>query len=181
VATYSKISPAFPIGTQVRDLDISPEGNYLQTVVSRVSAPDLTTATQDTSSFSSADSYRFLWDGVTAGASSYETYNSYSLSSNLSFGPFTYTMGYDLGSTAIYSAGNKIITLPDSLSPNFNALFSTGNLMGFASPEQEGGFLKGTLMTFGQYDREIPEGLFRFFKLSATTQTYTNALLWDRV
>ena len=171
VATYSKISPAFPIGTQVRDLDISPEGNYLQIIVSRVSAPDLTSTTQDTSSFSSADSYRFLWDGVTAGTSSYETYNSYSINSNLSFGPYTYTMGYDLGSAAIYSAGNKIITLPDSLSPNFNALFSTGNLMGFASSEQNGGFLKGTLMTFGQYDREIPEGLFRFFRISATTQT----------
>lgn len=171
VATYAKLSPAFPTGTQVRDIDVSPEGNYVQIVVSRVSAPDMTIATQDTSSLSSSDSYRFLWDGVTAGTSSYDTYNSYSINSNLSFGPYTYTMGYDLGSTAIYSAGNKIITLPNSLSPNFNALFSTGNLMGFASPEQNGGFLKGSLIAFGQYDREIPEGLFRFFRIAATTQT----------
>jgi hypothetical protein len=80
-------------------------------------------------------------------------------------------MGYDLANTAIYTGGQKIITLTNSLSPNFNALFSTGNLLGFASPEQDSSFLKGTLMTYGQYDREIPEGLFRFFRISATTQT----------
>lgn len=168
VASYAKLSPAFPIGTQVRDLDISPEGNYVQIVVSRVAAPDMTVSTQDTSNLSSADSYRFLWDGITAGASSYETFNSYLINSNLSFGRFTYTMGYDLGSTAIYAGGDKIITLPSSLSPNFNALFSTGNLMGFAAPEQTSSVLKGSLMTYGQYDREIPEGLFRFFRVAAS-------------
>lgn len=168
VATYAKLSPAFPIGTVVRDVDVSPEGNYVQIVVSRVAAPDMTVATQDTSNLSSADSYRFLWDGITAGASSYETFNSYLINSNLSFGRFTYTMGYDLGSTAIYAGGDKIITLPNSLSPNFNSLFSTGNLVGFAAPEQDSGFLKGTLMTYGQYDQEIPEGLFRFFRASAS-------------
>ena len=171
VATYTKLSPAFPIGTQVRDIDVSPDGNYVQIVVSRISASDMTATTQDTSNLSSADSYRFLWNGVDAGATSYDTFNAYLINSNLSFGPYTYTMGYDLGSTAIYAGGNKVITLPNSLSPNFNALFSTGNLMGFASPEQDASFLKGTLMTYGQYDKEIPEGLFRFFRISATTQT----------
>lgn len=168
VATYAKLSPAFPAGTQVRDLDVSPEGNFVQVVVSRVTAPDMTVATQDTSSISSADSYRFLWNGSDAGATSYDSFNAYSINSNLSFGPYTYTMGYDLGSTAIYSGGQKVVTLPNSLSPNFNSLFSTGNLLGFASPEQDASFLKGTLMAYGQYDSEIPQGLFRFFRASAS-------------
>lgn len=169
VATYTKLSPGFPAGTQVRDIDISPEGNFVQIIVSRVSAPDMTVATQDTSSLSSADSYRFLWNGSDAGATSFDSFNAYSINSNLSFGPYTYTMGYDLGSTAIYSGGQKIITLPNSLSPNFNSLFSTGNLLGFASPEQDSSFLKGTLMAYGQYDSEIPQGLFRFFRASASS------------
>ena len=171
VATYAKLSPAFPVGTQVRDIDISPDGAYIQMIVSRVSAPDMTVSTQDTSSLSSADSYKFLWNGIDTGATSYDTYNSYSINSNLSFGPYTYTMGYDLGSTAIYAGGQKVVSLPNSISPNFNALFSTGNLLGFAAPEQDASFLRGTLMAYGQYDKEIPEGLFRFFRLSASTQT----------
>lgn len=167
VASYAKLSPAFPVGTQVRDVDISPDGNYVQIIVSRVTAPDLTATTQDTSSLSSADSYRFLWNGSDTGATSYDSFNAYSINSNISFGISSYTMGYDLGSTAIYSGGQKVITLPVSISPNFNALFSTGNLLGFASPEQDT-TLKGSLLVYGQYDIEIPQGLFRFFRASAT-------------
>lgn len=169
VATYAKLSPAFPIGTQVRDLDVSPDGNYVQAIVSRIPAPDLTSATQDTTSLSSADSYRFFWNGTDQGATSYDTFNAYSINSNISFGPNSYTMGYDLANTAIYTGGGqKVITLTNSQSPNFNSLFSTGNLLGFASPEEDSSVLKGTVMVYGQYDQEIPSGLFRWLRASAT-------------
>lgn len=168
VTSYARLSPAFPVGTQVRDIDVSPDGNYVQIVVSRLAQPDLTVATQDTSSLSSADSYFIYWNGIDEGYTSYNPYNSYSLNSNTSFGPFSYTYGYDLGGAAIYSGGQKIISLPDSLSPNFAGVFSTGNLVGHASPETSGGFLKGTIMAYGNYDREIPTNLYRFLRMSAT-------------
>lgn len=167
VTTYTKLTPSFPIGTQVRDIDVSPEGNILQITVARVSAPDMTSTTQDTASLSSGDSYIFKWNGIDAGYTSFDTFNSYSTNASLSFGSSSYTMGYDLGGAAIYAGGTKLISLPVSLSPNFNALFSTGNLLGFAAPEQSASVLKGTLLAFGQYDREIPEGLFRFFRITA--------------
>lgn len=171
VVSYSKLSPAFPSGTQVRDIDISPDGNYVQIVVSRVVQSDMTVITQDTSSLSSADSYFMYWNGSDAGATAYNPYNAYSLNANTSFGPFSYTMGYDLGGAALYSDKSKSISLPNSISPNFSAMFSTGNMVGFAAPEQDSSVLKGSLLMFGQYDREIPEGLFRLFRLTATTQT----------
>lgn len=170
VISYAKLSPGFPSGTQVRDLDVSPDGNYVQIVVSRVSQPDMTVITQDTSSLSSADSYFLLWNGSDTGVTSYNPYNSYSLNSNTSFGQNSYTMGYDLGGAALYTGGSKVISLPNSLSPNFNAMFSTGNLVGFGAPEQDT-VLKGSLLAYGQYDVEIPKGLYRFFRISATTQT----------
>lgn len=173
VGSYGVLSPALPVGSYVRDLDVSPDGNYLQITSSKLAPPDLTSTTQDTSSLSSSDSYQFLWngqvDGNNSGAvSSYTTFNSYSNNANLSFGQHSFTMGYDLGSVAIYSQGQKLVTLQTSISPNFNALFSTGNLMGFASPESADSFLKGALIVYGQYDKEIPEGLFRFFRATAT-------------
>lgn len=171
ITTYAKLSPAFPVGTQVRDIDVSPDGNYVQIVVSRVPQADMTVATQDTSSLSSGDSYFIYWNGTDVGYTSYNPYNSYSLNSNTSFGPYSYTMGYDLGGAAIYSGGSKSISLPNSLSPNFSAVFSTGNLVGLASSEQDSNVLKGTLLAYGAYDKEIPEGLFRFFRIAATTQT----------
>ena len=169
VTTYAGLSPALPVGTQIRDIDVSPDGNYAQIISSRVPQQDITVATQDTTSLSSGDSNFFLWNGIDAGVTSYNPFNSYSINSNISFGQYGYTLGYDLGGAAIYSGSEKLVSLPQSNTPNFNALFSTGNLLGFAAPEQDSSVLKGTLMTYGKYDLEVPEGLFRFFRVSAGT------------
>lgn len=167
VTSYAKLAPAFPTGTYVRDLDISVDGNYLQIIVSRIPSTDLTSATQDTSSLSSADSYKFFWNGTDPGYTSSETYNAYSINTNITFGPNTYTMGYDLGGAAIFSGGTKILSLPNSISPNFESMYSTGNLMGFGAPETSSSVLKGAVFGYGQYDQEVPKGLFRFLRLSA--------------
>ena len=173
VTDFSTLDPAFPDGTQVRDVDVSPDGNYVQIVVSRVAQADMTTNTQDTSALSSADSYFIFWNGIDEGYTSYNPYNAYSLNANTTFGPFSYTMGYDSDGTAVYSLGQKILSLPNSQSPNFNAMFSTGNLVGFGSPENDASdaVLKGSLLLYGGYDIEIPQGLYRPFRLTATTQT----------
>jgi len=174
VGSYSVLNPGLPTGSYVRDLDVSPEGNYIQITVSKINSADMTVITQDTNSLSSSDSFSALWDGVVDGnnqgvISSKYSYNSYSLNSNISFGPKAYTVGYDLGGAAVYTEGQKIISLPNSLSPNFSAMFSTGNLVGFGAPEQDSGFLKGSLLTYGAYDKEISEGLYRFFRVSASS------------
>ncbi len=170
VISYGVFSTPFPIGTQVRDLDVSPDGNYLVAVVSRVPQADMTSTNQDTAGLSTGDSYRYLWNGSsTTTPSSYESYNSYSLNSNISFGPYSYTMGYDLGGAVIYSQGKKIVSLPLSLAPNFNSMFSTSNLLGYASTENSYSTLKGSISFYGQYDHEMPVGLFRFLRVSATS------------
>lgn len=169
VTTYAKLSPAFPVGTQVRDIDVSPDGNYVQVVVTRLAQPDITLTTQDTSSLSSTDSYLIFWNGIDAGYTSYNPFNAYSINSNISFGQYGYTMGYDLGGAALYAGSNKVISLPNSITPLPNALFSTGNVMGFGAPENSSSALRAALLVYGSYDREIPEGLYRFFRASATS------------
>lgn len=168
VTTYTKLAPSFPVGTYVRDTDVSPDGNYAQIVVSAIPQTDMTSTVQDTSALSSASSYRFLWNGTDPGYTSFESYNAYSINSNITFGPYSYTMGYDLGGAAVYTAGSKIISLPNSLSPNFAAMFSTGNMMGFGAPETASTFLQGSILLYGEYDFEVPKGLYRFLRISAT-------------
>ena len=169
VTTYGKLSPAFETNTFIRDLDVSPNGNYIQIITSRLNSPDLTSTTQDTTSLSSGDSYKSLWNGSDVGVTSRETYAGYSINSNSSFGAYSYTMGYDLGGAAIYTQGSKIISLPNSISPNFGAMFSTGNMLGFAAPETSNNALKGSLFVYGQYDHEVAKGLYRLLQFSATS------------
>ena len=175
VTTYAKLSPAFPVGTQARDIDVSPDGNYVQIVVARVPQPDMTVATQDTTSLSSGDSYFVYWNGTDEGYTSYNPYLSYSINANMSFGEFGYTVGYGLGGAVIYSGPKKIVSLPNSVCPVPQALYSTDNLLGFGAPEQDASVLKASLLTYGQYDDEVPPGLFRFFR-QAAQGTETNVL-----
>lgn len=170
ITSYAVLSPAFPFNTIVRDLDVSPDGNYLQIIVSTVFPPVLTSVTQSTLNLRPAASYLMLWNGSDTGVTSYTSYNGYSITSNIAFGRYGYFMGYDLGSAAIYSQGEKIVSLPTSLSPNFEATFSTGNLLGFVSPDYDvtNAKLSGSLIVYGQYDQEISKGLFRFFKFDTS-------------
>lgn len=165
VTSYAKLSPGFPSGTYIRDLDVTADGNYLQITVSRLNGPNLI-GTSNISPVSSLDSYKFYWNGTDTSYTALNTYGGYSLTANQSFSDFNYTMGYDLGGTALYSEGRKIKTLPTVSSPNFSATFSISNMVGFASPEyvEDDDQTVSSLFMYGQYDDEISPGLFRLFR-----------------
>lgn len=176
VITYGKLNPALDIGTYIRDLDLTPNGTYMEIIQSYLNSPDLTSNVQDTTSLSSADSFIVLWNGTDAAATSRTSYSGYTINANTAFGPYTYAVGYDLGGAAIYSSGKKVISLPNSISPNSQALFSTGNLLGLAAPETVGGFLKVNIMFLGQYDEEMPKGGWYRFLRNAAQGTETDVI-----
>lgn len=178
VTSYAKLNPAFPAGTYIRDLDVTPDGNYLQIIVSKNNSPSQVQFNSDFSAISPSESYKFYWNGTDASYSSFEYYPGYSLSSNTVFGQKNYTLGTDLNGTAMYSDSDKILTLPRIAPPNFSSSFSIGNLLGFATPEYNSSVIGGSVSSvvglqasgylYGQYDEQTPAGLFRMFKQSAS-------------
>lgn len=178
VTSYAKLTPGFPSGTYIRDLDITPDGNYLQITVSKNNSPSQTQFNPDFSTTTSGEAYRFLWNGTDATYTSFESYSGYSLSANTVFGQHNFTLGTDLNGSALYTGATKIITLPQVTPPNYNATFSTGNLLGFAAPEYNSSItgsnassvvgLQASTFFYGQYDNQIPLGLYRTFKQSAS-------------
>lgn len=179
VTSYAKLNPGFPIGTFVRDLDVTPDGNYLQIIVSKNNSVSLSQLSADYQAGASQDAYKFLWNGTDLSYTSYETYPGYSLTANTVFGQNNYTLGTDMNGVALYDGAIKIITLPNLNPPNFGATYSTGNLFGLMSPEYNssvtGGSsssvvgLQGASFLYGQYDNETPRGFFRIFRQSAAS------------
>ncbi len=175
ITTYAKLTPGFPSGTYVRDLDVTPDGNYLQITVSNITGPDLFQIGSDATTIASSDAYRFLWNGTDTTYTSYESYPGYSLTANTVFGQKSYTMGTDLNGSSLYDGATKVLTLPQMRSANFGATFSTGNLFGLATTEYNNSIVSGASVVglqasgllYGQYDSEIPGGLFRMFRQSA--------------
>lgn len=166
VTSYAKLSPGFPAGTYIRDLDVTPDGNYLQITVSKNNSPPLYQASEDSENAASSESYKFYWNGTDTGYTSFETYPGYSLTANIVFGQKNYTLGNDLNGTALYDGSNKIVTLPALSTPNYGATFTIGNLLGFVTPEYVSSVVQqqATAMLYGQYDNEMPGGLFRLFR-----------------
>lgn len=167
VTFYSKLSPEFPDNTQVRDLDQSNDGNYLQMTVSRLPLPDLTSATTDTTFLANTESYIFKWNGVDIGYTSFDSFPSFSLNANIMFGDYQYTFGYDLAGACVFNPTQKILTNILAQSPTPNAVDSNGNFVGWGVPEFYQGFLRAVVYVYGSLDNEFGVGFWRDFAQSA--------------
>lgn len=172
VTTYAKLSPSFPNGTQTRDVDTSSDGNYLNVVVSRLPLPDITSATQDTTTTASSDSFIFKWNGVDAGATSSNSFPSFSIGANIMFQNYQYTFGYDNSGGGVFAPLEKILSLQEVVSPLPNAISSSGNLVRWMSPLSYGGFLEADFLVFGSLDFEVGRGYWDLFgQLATGTET----------
>lgn len=168
VTSYAKLSPSFPTNSQVRDIDVSPDGTYLQAVVSQIALPDITSSAQDTTSTASSESYIFKWNGTDAGYTSFATFPSFSLSANIMFQNYQYTFGTDQYGMAVYNPNDKIITSSDEIAPLPNAVNSTGNIVTWMAPLYYIDHLELTCGFWGPMDYELGTGYWAPFGQVAT-------------
>lgn len=136
VTSSTKLSPGFPAGSQARDIKLTPDGNYLFIVVTRLALGDLTSINADTSVLIPTDSYTFIWNGIDPGYTSSNTYPNTILTAGSLFGQNQYTFGYDPISASQYTiGGEKILTsLPDVIGDSAlpNGIFTFANLLWWA-------------------------------------------------
>lgn len=158
VTSYTRLSPGFPSGTQVRDIKISSEGTYINIVVTRLALFDITSATQETVSTASLESYLFRWNGTDIGYTSYVNYPSFSLSANYTFQGNEFNFGTDLGGQAVYMGSDKISNSAECPFPLPNSITSTGNLLLYLTPVYFGSALEADLFTWGSVDWEVGRG-----------------------
>ena len=158
VTDYTKLDPGFPDNTQARDIDLTPDGTYLQIVLSRQVLPDITSTSQDTTNTASTGSFIFKWNGTDLGYTAFDTFPSYSLTANTMFGPYQYTFGYDQFGSSVYNPINKLLTGQEVQSPLPNAVTSTGNLLMWLTPLHFDGAMEADLLVYGTLDFEVGPG-----------------------
>lgn len=154
--TYARLSPGFPSNTQVRDIDISPEGNYMELVVTELALGSIISTAPDPSEITHANSFIFKWNGTDQGYTSYFTFTGFSLTANYTYGQRAFTFGYDLAGAGIFNPTEKILGPVFARSPLPNGQSSTGNLMGWEAPEFNSGFLKHSTFLYGPLDQDYP-------------------------
>lgn len=169
VNTYTKLSPGFPPSSQVRDMDVSTEGTYLQVVVSRIALPDITIPDPNVVSTASSESYIFSWNGTDTGYTAFSTFPSFSLSANIMFQNYQYTFGSDQYGSAIFNPTEKVLTEPEVQPALPNAVASTGNIVSWVAPFYFDGNLFVLNNIFGSLDWEVGRGYWTNFIQAATS------------
>lgn len=167
VTTYTKLSPGFPTNTQVRDIDTSTDGIYMEMVVSRLALGSLVATTPDTTSTANSESYIFKWNGTDAGYTSFNTFPAFSLTANTISSDRSFTFGYDIAGATVFNPTSKILTPILTQSPMPNAVNINANIVGWASPEFVNGFLRASQFLYGNLDSEFPESWYRIMQMSA--------------
>lgn len=172
VTTYTKITPAFPKGTQVRDLDTSVDGNYMQIIVSQLAQGDITTTAQDTSVISNLGSFIFYWNGIDAGITASSAFPLTNLTTNIVFGSSQYVFGYDVRGVTFFdpitriSSGGQAANFGETPFPN--AVVSDGGLVSFATSLYFNGFTELTHCVYGTFDSFVGTGYWAPLGMRAT-------------
>lgn len=155
LTNYNKLSPALADNTQVRDLDLVPDGSYMEIVITEAELGDVTSTSPDTGEISYSNSYVAKWNGVDNASTAIYNFKGYTLTSNHIFGSRDFKFGYDLAGAGVFRTAEKVISPTFARSPMPNAAGSAGNLLGWVTPEVAGGFSKSSVFLYGPYDQEF--------------------------
>ena len=170
LVTANKLSPALPAGFIVSDLDVTPDGNYLQILASKVVAPIVAGPSFNVSASRAVNnSYKFYWNGIDTAVTAFEQYNNQSLFANEVSGDFSYSLGRDIQGGVILEKRNKV-AIPEMREVNVAATYTVGDNLGFgvAEYEKSSGKYKGSLFHLGKLNEETPAGLYRLLRQTAS-------------
>lgn len=167
VTTGAKLSPGLPTGVRVRDLDVTPDGNYMTITAMRYN-PTGGFVFPDSGVNAGIESFKFLWNGTDLGVTASKSYPGVGLTATTSVGDDDYATGYEPTGTALLDGAQKELSLPRNNSPFPSGLFSVGNTLGIATTEYElpSTRMRASLYMYGQYDSEVPRGLYRLLRLN---------------
>lgn len=135
VTTYAKLSPGFPTNSQVRDISLTADGNYMQIVVAESAMSSILATIPSIPLVTPSNSYIFKWNGIDQGYTASTFFPNTVLTANIVSTSSEYTFGYDFFSNAVYNPTDKILSsLPDVIGGSTppNGKFAIGNLVVWA-------------------------------------------------
>jgi len=181
--SVSFLIPSLPTGMYIRDLDVTPDGNYMVITASYVYPPKIDAATY-LQPYSS-DSVQFYWNGTDKGATAEVINPSWTVTALNTFLDKKYYFMNDAFGTALFENSNKLFTLPQNTPPMPFGASANGEFLTWAAPEITGTITNaskaGTTFTslyyYGQLDAQNKPGLWRVLRQAPTAGVvWRNAL-----
>ena len=183
ITNGAKLSPALPTGLYMNDLDVTPDGVYMVISASylyptNISAP----LNSDRGAPYAVESFQFLWNGVDAGITTSRVLPSFPATALNTFLDKRYYFTNDAFGTALFEGNQKLLTLPQNLTPMPDASTPNGTFLTWAAPEVTGSTINSStgagdatftsLYYFGQLDGENSAGLWRLFRQAPSASNH---------
>lgn len=163
VLTHTALNPGFPANSQARDIDVTADGRYVVTVVTRNPLGDMLASTPDTGSIAAMPSMLVYWNGTDTAASSSTNFPSFSMSAYQTFASYEYLFGYQVGG-AMFGTPSKVIMVDEfTNAPLPNAIASSGDYVGWATTifNVATGHTSALVALYGTLEEPIPVGYYR--------------------
>lgn len=168
---YSELFPPLPNGQNVRDLDVSIEGNYLNISATDVDTEVMTLTGFDSQYAAPGNGGIYSWNGIDRGITTSLTVPAGTATALQVYLQHNILFLNDTFGSAVSDGINKKLTLPRNKSPYPNATSANGNFLTWMCPENTvDGQRVGSLYYFGSLDEENPHGLYRLLRFSAPIQ-----------
>lgn len=166
---YSAINPPLPPSMLVKDIDNSPDNNYILMAASEVDYENISSGgTPNMLNTVPAQSKVFYWNGTDPGATAATTLATNLLTALQSYLQQNHLFASDSFGAGLFQESKKILTLNLNKSPFPNATGVNGQFLFWSVPEKV--TLSGTprlshaMYYFGSLDQENPPGLYRVLK-----------------
>ncbi len=174
VTTYAKLSPSLPVGSYIRDLDITPDFTYML-ISASFTGSELLAPVNDGGNTGSSSSDLYKWNGTDTGVTTGQALPSFSVTALNSFSDQQMMFMYDTFGASLYNSGKKVLTMRNNKSPVPAAVCSTGNFVTWISPDvylnldTSAYSMFGSLYYYGNLDTGSPTGLWRMFRQSSSS------------
>lgn len=155
IINQNRLSPSLPIGTFIRDMDLTVDFSYLAMSVSTIPQENLAPGNDQVNSFT-GDSGIFKWNGTDQGITAGLQIPGYGVTALNFFGETPYMFMYDTFGTSVYEGAKKMLTMIAVKSPLPNATRSSGNFITWVTNSSE----RQNFFFYGNLDEETPVGLY---------------------
>lgn len=161
--TSSILSPSLPDDTHIRDMGVTPDGDYISMGASAVQSEGQNFG-GDVGSAATGSGYVFNWNGIDIGITNYKSFPSHAITAFKTYMNNQYLFSNESLGMSLSNGSNNVKVLPNNRSVIPNAIATDGNFISWVTTEVVSGNLKASMYYFGSLDDENPSGLFRMFR-----------------
>lgn len=168
---YEQLSPSLPINQNIRDMDVSIDGNYLLMSASEIPSEKLALG-NDVQNALAGESYTYRWNGSDTGVTAATYVSPFAVSALQTFKQAETYFAYDAFGGTLSDQSGKQVSLFKNKSPLPNTTEPNGNFITWMNPEYVfnldtgGRSLFGSLYYYGNLDNQSDTGLYRLARIA---------------